>query len=142
LDVGKALLPYCAALVSPTIGYLARRLPHATWVLEPLPALHLTARLDADGRAAPGLLRAIPPTHAPGCAPWLGPHGPVSVVGCALAALPQAGISSALFIIFNFEFIYLFQEIILNFSNSYKFVDKSEKYKINFYIILKSKSVQ
>jgi hypothetical protein len=32
--------------------------------------------------------------------------------------------------------------MILNFQNSYKFVDKSEKYKIKFCRILKSKSVQ
>jgi hypothetical protein len=44
--------------------------------------------------------------------------------------------------VFNFEFLYLFQEILFNFQNLYKFVDKSEKYKINFYRVLKSKSVQ
>jgi hypothetical protein len=44
--------------------------------------------------------------------------------------------------VFNSELLYLFQEILLNFQNLYKFVDKLEKYEINFYIILKSKSVQ
>jgi hypothetical protein len=45
--------------VTPVADYLARRLPRATPVLEPLLVLHLTMRLDADGRAAPGLPHAV-----------------------------------------------------------------------------------
>jgi hypothetical protein len=52
-----------ATPVSPVAGYLARRLPRATPVLEPLPILHLTVRPDAAGRAALGLPRAVT-THA------------------------------------------------------------------------------
>jgi hypothetical protein len=86
-----------AAPVSPATGYLARCLPRATLVFEPLSVLHLTVRVDADGRAAPGLLRV------PDCAPWLEPRGPVSVMGRTPAARPRAGISPTLFISFQFR---------------------------------------
>jgi hypothetical protein len=129
--------------VSPTKNYLARCLPHATLVLEPLPVLHLITRLEADGCAASGLPRAVT-AHARarlrvvtqavwtgfgrGSCPRRTASGPESAQHCSS--------------IFTFKFLYLFQEILLNFQNSYTFVGKSKKYKINFYRILKSKSVQ
>jgi hypothetical protein len=64
-----------------------------------------------------------------------GPARPFSALGQAGTMRPWARISPALFISFQFRiplFLYLFQEIFLNFQNSYKFVANSEKMQNKF----------